>query len=392
MVISFGKSLLASALVFVLGFGSIANAQEDLQSLFKEGVRLMRLGRDQEALEKFKAILRADPSNDQVYNLWRKAEEDVWARMLLKKGEWEKVAKALVQKATIGRKKRMMDPEAIKALVKQCLSESFPERRKASIILAREHGEYAVPYLLKALGDADNEDGQIFAEQALVELGPEVTLPLLESLKSKHALLRRNRIIVLRRIRDTRALPEILHLSKSDPDKLVREIARDAFAKLGGNPGRKPEDLLVERARRFRLEDPNYIGTFEQGDVIWEWKNDSLTFRKIPSLVFSVEAARQSAYKALDINPDFGPARVELVLDYLTEKTAVSQQIEGGDTNPELVSLNNQLLNSDVVIASAGLDAVRQAAVIAMNQGDAPLCRNAFRALANLETIELQNT
>ncbi len=384
MGIGFGRSLIASALLLGLSAGALA-AQDQVQDLFKEGVRLLRQGRDQEALEKFKAVLKQDPTNDVVYNLWRKTQEDVWARMLLKRGEFEKVAKALIEKATVERKRRMADPAAIKALVEKALSKDFPTRREACIRLAQDHGEYAVPALLGPLGDPDNEDGQIYAQQALVEMGPQVTFPLLEALNSDNPTLRRNILIVLRRLQDSRAIPAIKVVAARDKDALARKIAKADLAKLG-DPGKPAEELYLEQARRMRNEDTRIIGNFEQGDLVWTWRNGKLTYRKVLPLVYSTEMARHTAYKALAVNPAFKPAQVEVVLDYITERTAVAQEILGGNTSPALAALSNELLASNVVVAAAGLDNVRQATLAAMKQGDAPLCRTAFRVLADLET------
>ncbi len=386
MGIGFGRSLIASALIFGLSAGALA-AQDQVQSLFREGVRLLRQGRDKEALEKFKAVLAQDPTNDVVYNLWRRTEESVWARMLLKRGEFEKVAKALIAKATVERKRRMADPAAIKALVAKALSEDFPTRREACLKLAQEHGEYAVPALLEPLGDPDNEDGQIYAQQALVEIGPAVTFPLLAALKSDNVTLRRNILIVLRRLEDKRAIPAIKVLAARDKDALVKKIAQADLAKLG-NPKAPAESLYVDQAQRMRNEDANIIGTFEQGDLIWSWKNGKLAYRKVLPLVYPVEMARQTAYRALAVNPAFKPAQVEVVLDYMTERTAVAQEILAGNSSPALAALNNALLASDVVMSAAGLDVVRQATLAAMKQGDAPLCRTAFGVLASLESAQ----
>ena len=386
MGIGFGRSLIASALIFGLSAGALA-AQDQVQSLFREGVRLMRQGRDKEALQKFKAVLAQDPTNDVVYNLWRRTEESVWARMLLKRGEFEKVAKALISKATVERKRLMADPAAIKALVAKALSEDFPTRREACLKLAQEHGEYAVPALLEPLGDPDNEDGQIYAQQALVEIGPAVTFPLLAALNSDNVTLRRNILIVLRRLEDKRAIPAIKVLAARDKDTLVKKIAQADLAKLG-NPKAPAESLYVAQAQRMRNEDANLIGTFEQGDLIWSWKDGKLAYRKVLPLVYPVEMARQTAYRALAVNPGFKPAQVEVVLDYMTERTAVAQEILAGNSSPALAALNNALLASDVVMSAAGLDVVRQATLAAMKQGDAPLCRTAFGVLASLESAQ----
>ena len=384
MGIGFGRSLIASALLLGLSAGALA-AQDQVQDLFKEGVRLMRQGRDKEALEKFRAVLKQDPTNDVVYNLWRRTEESVWARMLLKRGEFEKVAKALISKAAVERKRMMSDPAAIKALVEKALSNDFATRREACVRLARDHGEYAVPALLGPLGDPDNEDGQIYAQQALVEIGPQATFPLLEALASDNVTLRRNILIVLRRTQDTRAIPAIKVLAARDKDTLVKKIAQAGLAKLG-NPNQSAEALYLDQASRMRNEDSRIIGTYEQGDLVWSWKDGKLISRKVLPLVYPAEMARHTAYKALAVNPAFKPAQVEVVLDYITERTAVAQEIVAGNTNPEVAALSNTLLVSDVVMAAAGLDNVRRATLAAMKQGDAPLCRTAFQVLASLES------
>lgn len=391
MGIGFGRTLFVSALLLGMTAGAHVTAQDDLDKTFQEGVQLLRQGKDEEALEKFKAILKEDPANDEVYRLWSKTQEDVWIRMLLKRGEFEQVARALIEKATVERKRRMADEEMIQPLVKEALGKEFAARRAATIKLASDHGEFAVPSLIGALGDPDAEDAQIYAQQALVTMGPQATLPLLAALESDNAMLRRNIVITLRRLQDARACGALKLLAQKDEDPLVRNLAGEALGHLGARAD-APERLFLALAEAYRTQDPKMVGHFEQGDTVWEWENGRLASRRVPALSYPFEISRQAAFRALAANPAYEAAKAEIVLSFLSERAAIDQQIAAGNADEELVARGNQLLAADVTIAAAGLNVIRQAANAALAQGDAPVCRAAFHALTLVESPDTMAT
>src|SRR5688572_9278306 len=169
-------------LVFAFALASVpALAQDDVQTLFQQGVDLLRRGRKEEALVAFQKVLAADPSQEEAYQLWKETDYDIWLDMMVESGEFQLVAKRIQELARIARNERKNDPEAIRGLVESLRGTSDPlERRKLVRQIAADHGEYAVPMLANALADENDDDWRVIATHSLAQMGTDVVLPLIE--------------------------------------------------------------------------------------------------------------------------------------------------------------------------------------------------------------------
>ena len=121
MVNGFARSLFAISAVALLGVGSLK--AQDAGDAFKQGVKFLQMNEDQKALDKFKEALNADPSNEEAYELWKQTEQRVWSYMLAKGGDYEKIARHFLKRATLERKVRSADADAIAALIAKALGD-----------------------------------------------------------------------------------------------------------------------------------------------------------------------------------------------------------------------------------------------------------------------------
>src|SRR5262245_40969134 len=215
------------ALVVFLFPAASASAQ-DARALFNEGVELFRRGQDEEALKKFQDVLAADPTQEIAYQLWKETDHEVWLRLLVKGGEFEKIGRRLSDLASVGRKERSDDAEAIAALVGK-LKEDAATRREAILKLASDHGEYAVPHLLEVAANPDEPEFSLFATSALIQLSGAAVLPLCEAARSDSVNVRRAAATVLGRIGDPRALGRLRRLAESDPEQAGKRAGTEAL-------------------------------------------------------------------------------------------------------------------------------------------------------------------
>ena len=111
----------------------------------------------EDALKKLQEYCAANPGDDEVYRVLRAVDERVKIKALTAGGEHERLMRYLLEKAKPVVDARQRDPEMIKGLVEKSLSGDIDVRRRANLDLAARSGDYAVPYLLPALGDADPE-------------------------------------------------------------------------------------------------------------------------------------------------------------------------------------------------------------------------------------------
>ena len=383
MVHGFGRSLFALSVAALFGVSSV-HAQ-DAQDSFKEGVRLLRLGKEDAALKKFQAALAADPSNEEAYTLWKDLDYSVWAQMMAKEGDFAKIARHFLSLATVERKARSADPERIKPLVEKALSGEYEVRRDALVKLATEHGEFAVPYFVDALADSDNQSRQVYAVTALEQLGRSATLPTLALLKSDNRTLRLNATAALLYIRDKRALPALKFLSEQDKDAGVREVATKAVAKIGGNRVPSSLALFLDHSHRYLAGDPILLQDGDVSPVLWSWTGGALKSRPVPHQLFGLELSKGAAYGALEVDPANFDGMVALSRAYIAEKTVTENTLARNPDDEGLKAAKASIEEMGINVLAGGTKVMRTAAQADIQEGMIPSAVVALRSLKTLE-------
>ncbi len=383
MVLGFGRSLFLISAGAILATGSLY--AQGAKDAFKEGVKLLRLGQDAQALEKFMEALNADPSNEEAYQLWKETHHTVWAQLMARKGDYAKVARRFLTLATLERKRRSADEEAIRPLVEKALSEDYRTRQEASLKLMSEHGEYAVPFLVDALSNADDMNQQIRAIACLEKIGRRAALPLIALLGSENRLLRLNAAVSLLYIGDGRALPALKRLAESDRDAGVREVATKAVAKIGGSAVPSSLDLYLKHAHGFLTGSPTLVRDGDISEVLWSLRDGALVSRPVPAQLFALELAKDSAYGALDVDPTSEDALVALARAYVAEKTVVDSTLAQNPEDEAMRAAAASVAEMGITVLAAGAKTIRRAVEENLAEGMIPAAVEALHALARVE-------
>jgi HEAT repeat protein len=286
---------------------------QDAQQNFLEAVRLIRTNKAEEGLQKLRAAVAADPSNEEAFELWQRANTEhgvqVWQMLLSQGGDYEALARTLIDRATLGRAELSRDEAVIADLIVKSQSDDFAVRSEANRQLAFEHGEFAVPQLLRILGDIDAAREADLAVLTLLQIGRPAVLPLIEALKSDNEVLRRNAAYTLVEIGDARAAAPLAKLA-DDPSLGVRTVARRGLEKFAVPAGAKAVDLLLRDARAYQAADP----AGEVAEVVWTWSPEArnVVAHDVPPALFALELAKMRAQDALRIDPA-NPAASDLI-------------------------------------------------------------------------------
>ena len=104
MVIPFGRTLFG--LFAALVVSSIASAQD---AEFEEAVKLLRMGQNDEALEKLREVVQLDPTNEDALRLYRNTDQDIWYMLVLHEGEIGQIAQSLLERAKMQRRELSRD-------------------------------------------------------------------------------------------------------------------------------------------------------------------------------------------------------------------------------------------------------------------------------------------
>ncbi len=374
-----GKTLFG--LVVGLLTSGITTAQNET---FDEGVKAFRLGRYEEAKQKFEEVLAEDPTNVQAFEIWQKTDQAVWEALILDTGEVGKIAKHLLTLARRGRVERSRDQDSINELVELATTGDFAQRRKAQLDLIAKHGEFAVPALVEKLGDADNDKGQIYAILALYELSRDATLPLVEALRSDNVLVRRNGAAALAQIKDERAAAALAVLASRDPQEGVRETALAALRGLGVDPGSDPVRLYVNDSRRYLSGRGVHAG--DESAVVWSWQDGALVAADVPSVIYDLELSKKSAHAALRLDPTNANAEALVARAYLAQAATITDSIAANPDDAGLEAVAGQVPALRMLASATGVETVRRAVEDAMQAGSVPAAVAGIEMLGEIES------
>jgi len=326
---------------------------KDIDQDFQEGVALLRRGEDAAALTKFSAVLGADPSHEQAYELWKTTDHQIWLDLLVKGGQYELVAKRLMGLAELSRNERRNDKEAIRALLDGVGSDDVLVRRRALRELSANHGEYAVQYMLYGLGDSSDDDRRVKYMHGLTEMSTDVVLPLVAALGTDDGYLRRNIALTLGHIGDPRAAAALTHAADSDEDPGVQQAARTAAKKCGSTGD--AHALFVALGDDYHIGRASVLRSMDYSDVVWSFNEDGLVATACSRSVYADELSKNAYHAALEVNPDSLVARAGIARAYLSQGATVSALAEQG---ADVGSLPDQLAKGVLALNTLGTDAV----------------------------------
>lgn len=358
----------------------VRTAQGDAKELMAQGLELLRRGDDAGALEKFRAVVAADPSSEAAWSLWREVDKNVWLRMIAKGNEFEAIAKSLLAKAQPAMQAAKKDTAAVNDLVEKALGGDFVERQKAIGALATNHGAFAIQGMVGPLSDEGNDERRIRAIEAAYRLGGSGVPALMALLDSPNALLRRSAIIALGRIKDARSAAALAAQAATETDGAAKREAM-AAAEASGMGGGVAVDALLNSAMAFLRQSPDFVRPSDANNVTWLLADGKLVDEPISRSLYGAEMARRMAVKALGLAPDEPRAVATVAMAYAE---AVQQQRQmaasgaGEEDTKDLSAKIDAIHESLRLCGSAGLEMALQ---MALSSGDSRLSCTLLEAI-----------
>ncbi|MFT5285315.1 MAG: hypothetical protein ACI8TQ_001477 [Planctomycetota bacterium] len=364
---------LTALIASLLLLPAVAQAQSDLSSTFQRGVDLLRAGNNDAALAEFQSVLASDPSHAEAYELWKKADDRAFLDLLSAGDRIELIGKRLMELSKAGRAERRDDKDAIEGLLKIVYGSDARERRQAIFTLNSMHGEFAVPYLARALADQVDGDSRVDAIHTLTEMGTSVVLPLIQMLKSDDAFLRRQVAYTLGYIEDSRACPALAHAAASDTDGGVQAAAAAALARIGGDSNAAAG--YIAQGDGYRGNNSDLVGPGMRSSVIWSW-NGSLQKSATPDYLYADRMAEAAYYDALMVDSTSTAAIVGIAGAAAGQSGSVEiRRAAGADVS----DVEAAVASSRLAATAAGSDILDAALTSALDLSDetgaAVLCR-----------------
>jgi CheY-like chemotaxis protein len=355
----------------------ISSARADeVQDTFNQGVELLQRGRREESLAAFKKLLGMSPTREQAYALWQATPPEIWTDLLVEGGDFQLIARRLMQLSMTERNARKADKDAILALVKVATDDVADplERNKAVRKLSSDHGEYAAEYLLGLLGPEGQGERQRLAMHALIQLGHDVAVPLMAALQSPDATQRRNVVLVLGSIGDARVKASLQLVAATDADETVKQAAAEGLTRMKAEGDAMSSFLAL--GNDYFLGHDNVLSDDMRSEVIWGWAERNIAATPIPRELYSAEMSKGCYLHALNLDPTSKDALAGLARAWCDEQQKLERLEKAGRDVGAWKARSEQAL---AAIHAVGLDALDMALGWSVKGGDpvtgGALCR-----------------
>lgn len=353
-----------------------------VKELYDGGMSALEKGDFEGALSKFKALFQEDPNQGQILDLIRSTETNHFLKMLQKGGEFELVAKRLLESGHVASRERSQDGARIEPLVETAIKDADLEKRRgASRTLMADHGAYALPYLVRYLGSNDTDE-RVRAIFVIEDIGIEAVLPVIEVLGSPDAQVRQTAVVALRRLNDPRSVPVLQWIasSKDQPDS-VRRAAENALKARGGKPEMAPDEAFLAIARKYYMKSPEVLRDLGTAYALWNWSEGRLSSKDVPAFMYHLRLAERACDMAAAANPKNDNARAMLALVYAAQQVALANapaEFHDSEAGKEEAA---RLAMADAAIRGSGVPTILKALGAALQSGDSPVAIGLLRTL-----------
>ena len=270
---------------------------------------LIRAGRITEAIPLLNQFMSADPDNETMLAV--RDRYGIGSILRLQDDPQTRPAvEPLLRRIEAGIKARATDPARTDSAI--ALLTRSPQEQTVGVDRLRAAGPYAVPELIRRLGDPALDP----ADRALIlsnmsRLDTETVPPLIAALDSPDPGLVKDVADLLGRLRDRRAIPRLATLAaRPETPEAVRDAAGDAIQNING---RSSDAHSLSPARLLADQSWGYLQgavNFPSGDVeVWNWQGDAPAPKPLPASEAARALGRRLAVDALAIDPDDPSAR-----------------------------------------------------------------------------------
>lgn len=385
------KFVVSSTVLSLAIFAASAHAgdQARAKELFQEGLSLFKAGNLEESLVKLQESLKEEPDAATATELFQGTENSVWLQMLTKEGEFEKVARHYMTLANAARRARRDDATAIESLIEKVKSEDFATRRKAAYQLSAQHGEFAVPHLVKLLGSNAPSEFRLNAMNTLADLRGEAVIPLAMTLSTKDLQLKRAAIMTLGRIGDVRAIAFLKSLSEIEKDAPTKEMATSALSEItrrtGLSANASAHDLFCEMGEAYLRGDGRFVRGTDANETAWSYADEKgLVKTAIPTSLYANEIARRAFAQALALDPNSKKAASGLVMAFgATLANAETIRAQGDEATK--AAAEAFATRAELGLAAAGKTNLNTG-IAAAAMGESPIAKSVTEALARVGT------
>lgn len=317
-----------------------ASARPEYQE-FHDFVHFARIGRF-DAAQGAAARLFSLPDLDPV-KLLKAAETDPRAidtlLLIVNRTEISETAQKILDVIRQGEYELRRDPARIRENVDKLGGP--PQMEHNAIQRLKESGEYAIPWMIDALGDANRKALWPRIVRALPQIGRGAVRPLAEALETDNGELQRVVAQTLGELGYVQAVPYLQKLmGRPDVLDVVKKAAADALRQIERSSGRTfPTSASISftlLADRYYNEDGSVQADPRLTEAnLWYLRDGFLQAVVVPTEIFGSVMAMRCAEQALRLAPDNSDAIALWLAANFRREARLGMDVESGEPNPE---------------------------------------------------------
>jgi tetratricopeptide (TPR) repeat protein len=349
-----------------------------------DGWYFCQIGRFDVADANFRALLAANPEPAALLEFSDRAPKrrEILVQ-LLDNAVVGDSARAILKLLERGEAEVKADPLRIKENIERLgrTPRGFENAREA----LRDSGEYAVPYLLQALGDPTQKALLRPILKCLPEVDRPGLNPLVMALRMNDETTKRYVIDALAKIGYAQAVPYLLQLAESrDTPGEIKQSATAALDALQAHgvavaPGLTASEAFFQLAEDYHADKPSLAADVRLDLAnVWYWREEALQNIEVPTAVFNEIMCMRCCEAALRLDPNHkGALALWLAANFRREAQLPAGQVDATRpakyppaayfaqcAGPEycLLALTRAIDRNEPAVALGAIEALRQTA------------------------------
>ena len=367
---------------FLAGAGWAQGQTPTLEDSWSDFLHYTKIGRFDLAKGHANAILGSNPDpvllfeysqqNQPGYELALRVAETAHDEELA--GLTEQLLKLIEQ----GRFQRRTDPQLIVQEIRRL--NTTPRGKRMATQRLKDAGEFAVPYLLDAMGELMRSSSADSGLSELIEVLPQISRPAIRSLgaalQMKNEALKAEIIRAMGLIGYPQSLPYLKYVAEKDASLELRDLALQSIRQIDPRGVNVPAAaLFFQLAERYYFHDES-LAPQEDAPLanVWFWdaENRRLTREEVAPGYFHELMSMRCCEWSLKSEEQFGLAiGLWLAAFFKAEAT--------GEPMPQYFGQTHA--NAEVYATTAGPEYLHQALARALSAKEAPVALGAVEAL-----------
>jgi HEAT repeat protein len=295
-----------------------ADFEEEVRTLFRDGIEAYEQGKYDLALEKLERALELDPDKSLLFALVEEVSYDKLFEMIRlgrldeKQHKLKNTALRIIELSKPAAEAVRSDEATINGYVEDLKSDEYD-----TVQIAMYHLMHMVPYsippLIPVLANEREDHWRNNVILTLVKMRDHSVNAVIEALNSTSKVQRQNAALVLEMIRDERAIPALKAVWEN-PDEIpeVKLKAATALLKITNQEAaelKSAKEYYYLLAEKYYYAHPSVMLTYFLDFYIWEWNDDTngLDFHEVPAFAYNEIMAEEACMDGLELDQHYEP-------------------------------------------------------------------------------------